>query len=61
MVFLLLIILSIHPIGSLSESTIEARNKANKSARIGHAHLTSFAKNTRDTANYLLVTSDMYL
>nr|XP_047145608.1 uncharacterized protein LOC124818631 [Hydra vulgaris] len=50
-----------YPIGSLSESAIEARNKENKTARIGHARLTSFAENTRDTANYLFMTSDMYL
>ena len=50
-----------YPIGYLSESAIEARNKANKTARVGHARLTSFAENTRDTANYLLMTSDMYL
>nr|XP_047142895.1 uncharacterized protein LOC124817133 [Hydra vulgaris] len=41
------------------ESAIEARNKENKTARIGHARLTSFAENTRDTANYLFMTSDM--
>ncbi|XP_065680006.1 uncharacterized protein LOC124806171 isoform X2 [Hydra vulgaris] len=50
-----------YPIGSLSESAIEARNKENKTARIGHARLTSFAENTRDTANYLFMTADMYL
>ncbi|XP_047142117.1 uncharacterized protein LOC124816560 [Hydra vulgaris] len=50
-----------YPIGSLSENAIEARNKENKTARIGHARLTSFAENTRDTANYLFMTSDMYL
>ena len=48
-------------IGSLSESAIEARNKANKTTRDGHAQLTSFAENTRDTANYLFMTSNMYL
>ena len=26
-----------YPIGTLSESAIEARNKANKTARVGHA------------------------
>lgn len=50
-----------YSLGSLSESAIEARNKANKTAQVGHASLTSFAKNTRDTANYLFMTSDMYL
>ena len=50
-----------HPKGYLAESPIEARNKANKSAVVDHAHLTFFAKNTRDTANYLFMTSDMYL
>ena len=50
-----------YPIGSLSESAIEARNKAIKTARIDHAQLTSFAENTRDTAYYLFMTSDMYL
>ena len=42
-----------YPEGSLSESAIEARNKVVKSGRFGHARLTSFAENTRDTANYL--------
>ena len=50
-----------YPIGSLSESVIEARNKANKTEGVGHAQLTSFAENARDTANYLFMTSDMYL
>ena len=50
-----------YPIGSLSKSAIEARSKANKCAQVGHARLTSFAENTRDTANYLFMTSDMHL
>ena len=50
-----------YPIGSLSESAIEARNNPNKSAQVGHVRLTSFAENTRDTANYLFMTSYMYL
>ena len=50
-----------YQLDSLSESAIEARNKANKSARVGHAPLTSFAENTRDTVNYLFMTSDKEL
>ena len=44
-----------YPVGSLSESAIEARNKANVSAQAGHASFTSFAENTLNTANYLFM------
>ena len=39
-----------YPLGFLFESSIEARIKTNKSAQVGHAHITSFIKNTWDTA-----------
>ena len=44
-----------YPVGSLSEGAIEARNKANVSAQVGHASFTSFAENALNTANYLFM------
>ena len=50
-----------YPVGSLSESAVEARNKFNKSARVGHARLSSFEKNTMDVFHFLALKSDPYL
>jgi hypothetical protein len=49
------------PIGALSESALEARNKYNRSAREHHARKTSMKDNVHDVFNYLLCTSDPHL
>ena len=49
------------PIGALSESALEARNKYNRRAREFHARKTSMKDNVHDVFNYLLCTSDAYM
>ena len=49
------------PIGALSESALEARNKYNRRAREFHARKTSMKDNVHDIFNYLLCTSDAYM
>ena len=49
------------PIGALSESGLEARNKYNRRAREFHARKTSMKDNVHDIFNYLLCTSDAYM
>jgi hypothetical protein len=49
------------PIGALSESALEARNKYNRRAREHHARKTSMADNVMDVFHYLLCTSDAYM
>ena len=49
------------PIGALSESALEARNKYNRGAREHHARKTSMKDNVQDVFHYLLCTSDPYL
>jgi hypothetical protein len=49
------------PVGALSESALEARNKYNRSAREHHARKTSMRDNVQDVFNYLLYTSDPYM
>jgi len=49
------------PIGALSESALEARNKINRGAREHHARKTSMKDNVADIFNHLLFTSDPYL
>jgi hypothetical protein len=49
------------PIGALSESALEARNKDNRGARRSHARKTSMKDNVHDIFNHLLCTSDAYL
>ncbi len=49
------------PIGALSESALEARNKFNRGAREHHARKTSMKDNVQDIFNNLLFTSDPYL
>jgi hypothetical protein len=49
------------PIGALSESALEARNKYNRGAREHHARKTSMKHNIQDVFNHLLCTSDPYM
>jgi hypothetical protein len=49
------------PIGALSESALEARNKYNRKAREFHARKTSMKDNVQDVFHHLLCTSDPYL
>jgi len=49
------------PIGALSESALEARNKINRGAREHHARKTSMRDNVQDIFNHLVFTSDPYL
>ena len=49
------------PIGALSESAIESKNKLNRTSRVGHARMFSFSKNTQDAFNHMLLCSDYYL
>jgi hypothetical protein len=49
------------PIGALSESALEARNKCNRGAREFHARKTSMKDNVQDIFHHLLFTSDPYL
>jgi hypothetical protein len=49
------------PVGALSESALEARNKYNRSAREHHARKTSMPDNVMDVFHYLLCTSDAYM
>jgi hypothetical protein len=49
------------PIGALSESALESRNKYNRGAREFHARKTSMKDNVQDIFHHLLCTSDPYL
>jgi hypothetical protein len=49
------------PIGALSESGLEARNKFNRGAREHHARKTSMPDNVKDVFHHLLCTSDAYM
>ena len=49
------------PIGALSESALEARNKYTRGAREFHARKTSMQDNVQDVFNRLLCTSDPYI
>ena len=49
------------PIGALSESALEARNKDNRGAREHHARKISMKANVHDVFNHLLCTSDAFL
>ena len=48
------------PIGALSESALEARNKYNRGAREHHARKTSMKDNVQDVFHHLMCTSDPY-
>ena len=49
------------PIGALSESALEARNKDDRGARGHHIRKISMKDNVHDVFNHLLCTSDAYL
>jgi hypothetical protein len=49
------------PIGALSESGLEARNKFNRGAREHHARKTSMPDNVKDVFHHLLCTSDAFM
>jgi hypothetical protein len=49
------------PIGALSESALESRNKDNRGAREHHSRKTSMKDCVHDVFNHLLCTSDAYL
>jgi hypothetical protein len=49
------------PIGALSESGLEARNKFNRGAREHHARKTSMPDNVKDVFHHLLCTCDAYM
>ena len=49
------------PIGALSESALEARNKYNRGAREFHARKTSMKDNVQDVFHHLMCTSDPYM
>ena len=48
-------------LGSTSESAIETRNRANKTARLNHARKTNRLACITDTFNWLLATCDPYM